>query len=83
MVDKTMQPTRVSVWLRPTANQAAPMTALAAQTAPAATGLEADQSGAGSGSAHRREGGRRWTRALGLHASPQDVPLADRPCGAT
>jgi hypothetical protein len=53
VVDQTMQPTRVSVWLRPAANQAAPMTALAAHTAPAATGPEADQSGAGSGSAHR------------------------------
>jgi hypothetical protein len=52
VVDQTMQPTRVSVWLRPTANQAAPMTALAAHTAPAATSLEADQSGA-AGSAHR------------------------------
>jgi hypothetical protein len=47
VVNQTMQPTRVSVWLRPTANQAAPMTALAAHNAPAATGLEADQSGAG------------------------------------
>jgi hypothetical protein len=54
VVDQTMQPTRVSVWLRPTANPAAPMTALAARAAPAVTGLEADQSGAGSGSAHRR-----------------------------
>jgi hypothetical protein len=52
VVDQTMQPTRVSIWLRPTADQAAPLTGLAAHTAPAATGPEADQSGAGS--AHRR-----------------------------
>ena len=54
VVDQTMQPTRVSVWLRPTANRAAPMTTLATHAAPAATGLEADQSGPGRGSAHRR-----------------------------
>jgi hypothetical protein len=54
VIDQTMQPTRVSVWLRPAANPAAPLTALAAHTTPAASGLEADQSGAGSGSGHRR-----------------------------
>jgi hypothetical protein len=52
VVDQTMQPTRVLVWLRPTADQAAPLTAVAAHTAPAATGLEADQAGAGPGQAH-------------------------------
>jgi hypothetical protein len=36
VVDQTMQPTRVSVWLRPATNQAGPMTAMAARTAPAA-----------------------------------------------
>jgi hypothetical protein len=54
VVDQTMQPTRVSVWLRPAADQAAPMTSLTGHDPPAATGLEADQSGAGSGSADRR-----------------------------
>jgi hypothetical protein len=57
-----MQPTRVLVWLRPTANPAAPMTALATRAAPAATGFEADQSGAGSGSAHAGREGDPWMR---------------------
>jgi hypothetical protein len=35
VVDQTMQPTRVSVWLRPAVNQAGPMTALATRTASA------------------------------------------------
>jgi hypothetical protein len=45
----------VSLWLRPMANQAAPMTAAAAPVAPAATGLEGDQSGPDRG---RRTTGR-------------------------
>jgi hypothetical protein len=45
VVDQTMQPTRVSVWLRPAANQAGPMTAVATRSAPTATGLKADQPG--------------------------------------
>jgi hypothetical protein len=36
VVDQTMQPTRVSVWLRPAVNPAGPMTAVATRTAPAA-----------------------------------------------
>jgi hypothetical protein len=40
VVDQTMQPTRVSVWLRPAVNQARPMTAAAPRTAPAANRSE-------------------------------------------
>ena len=40
IVDQTMQPTRVSVWLRPEANQAGPMTAVATRTMPAANRSE-------------------------------------------
>jgi hypothetical protein len=40
VVEQTMQPTRVSVWLRPTANQAGPMTAVAARAAPASNRSE-------------------------------------------
>jgi hypothetical protein len=48
----------VSLWLRPMANQAAPMTAAAAPVAPAATGLEGDQSGPDRGRrTTRREDG--------------------------
>ena len=59
VVDQTMQPTRASVWLRPAANQAGPLTPVATRAAPpAATGLKADQSGPGRGrpTAHK-EGG--------------------------
>ena len=45
VVDQTMQPTRVSVWLRPAANQAGPMTKAAARAEPAATGPKANQPG--------------------------------------
>jgi hypothetical protein len=45
VVDQTMQPTRVSVWLRPAANQASPTTAVAPRSAPAATGPKAGQPG--------------------------------------
>jgi hypothetical protein len=45
VVDQTMQPTRVSVWLRPAVNQAGPMTAVAPRSAPAATGLNAGRPG--------------------------------------
>jgi hypothetical protein len=40
VVDQTMQPTRVSVWLRPAANQAGPMSALATRAAPASNRSE-------------------------------------------
>jgi hypothetical protein len=45
VVDQTMQPTQASVWLRPAVNQVGPMTAVATRSAPAATGLKANQPG--------------------------------------
>jgi hypothetical protein len=50
VVDQTMQPTRMAVWLRPAANQAGPLTPVATRAAPpAAIGLKADRSGPGRG----------------------------------
>ncbi len=58
VVDQTVQPTRVSMWLRPMTNQPAPMTAVAAPAAPAATDLEADRSAPDlGGRTPRREAG--------------------------
>ena len=45
VVDQTMQPTQVSVWLQPAASQAGPMTVAAARVTPAATGPEAIRPG--------------------------------------
>jgi hypothetical protein len=57
VVDQTMQPTRVSMWLRPATSQVGPMTDVATRDAPA-TGLEADQSGPSRGRLTAdREGG--------------------------
>jgi hypothetical protein len=49
VVDQTMQPTQVSVWLRSAANQTGPIAAVATRAAPAATGLKANQPGPGRG----------------------------------
>jgi hypothetical protein len=48
VVDQTMQPTQVSVWLQPTADQAGPMTQVAGRAAPTA-GRNANQPGPGQG----------------------------------
>jgi MFS family permease len=59
VVDQTMQPTRASVWLRPAANQAGPLTPVATRAAPpAAIGLKANQPLPGRGRpTASREGG--------------------------
>jgi hypothetical protein len=59
VVDQTMQPTRASVWLRPAANRAGPLTAVATRAAPpAAIGLKANQPLPGRGRpTASREGG--------------------------
>jgi hypothetical protein len=53
VVDQTMQPTRVSVWLRPAANQAGPMTAWQHAPPQRQTGAKANEPGRVEASATR------------------------------